>query len=165
MTLWQTLLGGSRVPALRYLPLDSAAAHHVARLHAQGGFARAWSPAECEALLAERGVVADGAVSPTGPIEAAVLSRQAADEAEMLIIMVNPALRRNGIGRALLRMHGETLLRRGVRRLFLEVDEGNGAARALYQKHGFVTAGSRAGYYPLPDGTRATALIMRCELG
>ena len=158
------LFGPRNAPPLRFVPLDSASAPDVSRLHGKGGFARGWSISECEALLADRMVVADGAVSDTGRAGAAVLSRCAADEAEMLIIVVEPDLRRSRIGARLMQAHGDTLLRKGVRRLFLEVDEHNLAARALYDRLGFVTAGSRAGYYPLPDGSQATALILRCDL-
>jgi [ribosomal protein S18]-alanine N-acetyltransferase len=169
MGMWtqlrQWLPGRRKLPPLRILALDSSAAHDLSRLHARGGFARGWSVGECEALLADRMVVADGAVTTRGLAEAIILSRIAHDEAEVLIIVVNPALRANGIGGRLFRQHCDTLTRKGVRRLFLEVDENNAAACALYQRQGFVTAGSRAGYYPLPDGTKATALILRRDLG
>jgi ribosomal-protein-alanine N-acetyltransferase len=35
----------------------------------------------------------------------------------------------------------------GAKRLFLEVEEGNGTAIALYQALGAVAVGSRPGYY------------------
>lgn len=164
MSIWQKLFGPRAAPPLRFMPLDSISAPDVSRLHGRGGFARGWSISECEALLADKTVIADGAVSDKGRAGAAVLSRCAADEAEVLIIVVDPDLRRSGIGSRLMVAHCETLLRKGIRRLFLEVEENNLAARALYDRLGFVTAGSRASYYPLPDGGRARALILRCDL-
>jgi [ribosomal protein S18]-alanine N-acetyltransferase len=149
---------------LDQLALDSAAASDVARLHSQGGFARGWSTTECESLLADKSICADGARARDGRIAAACLSRQAGDEAEILVVLVEPALRGMGAGRNLMATHLNNLSRRGVRRVFLEVDEENAAARALYARHGFVEAGHRPGYYPKADGTRATALVLRRDL-
>jgi ribosomal protein S18 acetylase RimI-like enzyme len=35
----------------------------------------------------------------------------------------------------------------------------------LYERVGFVEVGRRAGYYRRTDGTRATAVVMRKQLG
>ena len=48
--------------------------------------------------------------------------------------------------------------------IFLEVDEGNVAARGLYGKLGFSKVGERRAYYAAADGTRSTALVMRRDL-
>jgi ribosomal-protein-alanine N-acetyltransferase len=48
--------------------------------------------------------------------------------------------------------------------LYLEVEEDNKPARALYGKMGFVTAGVRKGYYRKSDGNFANALIMKLGL-
>jgi len=53
----------------------------------------------------------------------------------------------------------------GANQIFLEVDEGNAPALALYRSFGFHQVGTRKGYYPKKDGTRATALVMKAELG
>ncbi|MGL4729650.1 MAG: hypothetical protein ACRCWO_12945, partial [Bosea sp. (in: a-proteobacteria)] len=76
---------------LAQVALDSAAATDVAQLHVQGGFARGWSATECEALLADRNICADGARARNGRIAAACLSRQAGDEAEILVVLVAPS--------------------------------------------------------------------------
>ena len=49
----------------------------------------------------------------------------------------------------------------GVRSLFLEVDEGNAAARRLYERAGFAEVGRRKAYYQKADGSAATALVMK----
>jgi ribosomal-protein-alanine N-acetyltransferase len=49
--------------------------------------------------------------------------------------------------------------------MFLEVVKDNVPALALYERFGFVKVGERAGYYRRPDGTRATAVVMRKALG
>ena len=48
----------------------------------------------------------------------------------------------------------------GAERMFLEVAEGNAAARALYARTGFAGAGRRRGYYARADGSREDALIL-----
>jgi ribosomal-protein-alanine N-acetyltransferase len=158
------LFGFRHRQPLDQLALDSGAAPDVARLHHQGGFARGWSVTECEALLADRSVCADGARARNGRIAAAALSRRAGDEAEVLVVLVDPALRGLGVGHRLMDGHLTNLMRSGVRRVFLEVDENNVPARALYARLGFIEAGRRPGYYPKPDGSRATALVLRRDL-
>ncbi len=54
--------------------------------------------------------------------------------------------------------------RAGARSLFLEVADGNVAARHLYAKAGFAEAGRRAGYYVRDGGAREDALILKVAL-
>jgi [ribosomal protein S18]-alanine N-acetyltransferase len=89
-----------------------------------------------------------------------ILSRVAADEAEILTLAVRPERRRGGIGSTLLRAAMAHAAGLGAESMFLEVAVTNDAARALYEAHGFVPAGSRRRYYS--DGT--DALILRSTL-
>lgn len=93
-----------------------------------------------------------------------MLSRGAAGEAEVLTLAVDPGHRRRGIGRRLLDRHLATLAAAGVGALFLEVEDGNAAARALYAAAGFTEVGRRESYYRAADGTRPAALILRRRL-
>ncbi len=93
-----------------------------------------------------------------------IISRKVLDEAEVLTIAVASEHRRKGLAAALLADHLSTLAMERVRRLFLEVDEGNTAARALYARFGFVEKGRREGYYRKADGLRATALILQKDV-
>jgi ribosomal-protein-alanine N-acetyltransferase len=52
----------------------------------------------------------------------------------------------------------------GVRALFLEVDEANAAARALYARFGFAEVGRRPAYYRTASGVKSTALVLRRAL-
>ncbi len=92
------------------------------------------------------------------------LSRLAADEAEILTIAVDPSLRKGGVGRDLLRTHLAQATAAGANCIFLEVDEDNAAALALYARFRLVKVGERRGYYKKPDGKTASALVMRREL-
>lgn len=160
----RTLLRPELAPA-RTGPLDSANAARVAALQAEGGFARAWPPAECAAMLADASVVADGVFcgDETEPV-GFVISRAAAGEAEVISVVVARSRRGEGLGRALVRHHLDQLALRGAREVFLEVEDGNEPAERLYRHCGFREVGRRPGYYTKPDGSRVAAILMRLDL-
>ena len=150
-------------PVLRLLRPDRAGA--CARLHVQG-FAHPWSSEEFAALIANSSNVGAAALDPiTGSLRGFVLSRLAADEAEILTIAVDAAFQGKGVGRALLSENLRQASNAGARAMFLEVAQDNAPALALYERFGFVQVGERAGYYRRKDGTRAAAVVMRKALG
>ena len=59
---------------------------------------------------------------------------------------------------------GERLPAERALALFLEVDETNVPALALYRRLRFEEVGRRPAYYPGPDGQRTSALIMKRTL-
>jgi [ribosomal protein S18]-alanine N-acetyltransferase len=89
-----------------------------------------------------------------------LLARIISGEAEILTLAVVPAMRRCGIARALLGAAKTEIASRGGTAVFLEVAMGNIAARALYEREGFVEIGRRPRYYP--DGS--DALVLRLKL-
>lgn len=89
-----------------------------------------------------------------------LIARTAADQAEVLTLAVLPTLRRQQLGRALLRAAMTEARQRGAATMTLEVAVGNVAARALYQHAGFVQVGRRRRYYA--DG--ADALVLQARL-
>lgn len=145
--------------------LQADAAEACARIHGKS-FAHPWSASEFGCLIASAGTICDGAFSEASQPEVLgfVVSRQAADEAEVLTLAVDAAHRRHGIAAMLLEQHLDRLRIARVCRLFLEVNADNQPARALYARFGFVEVGQRAGYYRLADGSRATALVLSRKL-
>lgn len=149
---------------------DLRLANALARIHAAAfeGAGRAWRGPEILALMDEPAVSLflthreDGA-GDLAPVCFA-LCRVAAGEAELLTIAVAPDAMRQGLGRATLDACISRATSDGAERLFLEVGAGNLAARALYAQRGFRECGRRVGYYRLPDGTRADAVIMERRL-
>lgn len=141
--------------------LDSDQAAECSSIHA-ASFAHSWSPAEIAGLIASGAVIADGVFNGrTNQLGGFVLSRCAADEGEILTIAIAAKLRRKGLGKLLLDHHTARLRSGRIRLLFLEVDQSNEGARALYRRFGFEEVGRREAYYRLPDGSRATALVLR----
>ena len=76
-----------------------------------------------------------------------LITRAAGDEAELITIGVVRGSRNRGAGRTLLEHASDTLKASGVRTLFLEVDEANAPAIALYRTFGAEAVGRRHGYY------------------
>jgi len=151
-----------RRPAPAISAGGAADAPRLAALHA-AAFRRGWSVEEFERLLIEPNVVADRAMA--GPdLAGFVLSRLAADQAEILSIVVAPARRGRGLARKLLDVHMRRLAGYGVNSLYLEVDEHNAPARRLYAGLGFAEVGRRDGYYAQASRAAAAALVLRREL-
>lgn len=136
----------------------------LARIHATG-FHKGWSSSEFAAWLANPDrTPAYVACDAKRRVEGFALFRLAGAEAELLTLAVAPKMRGKGLGGALLAAAFEDLRQTPVREVFLEVDEGNSAALALYKKFGFSEVAKRKAYYPKPDGSAATALLMRAYL-
>ncbi len=108
-------------------------------------FGEAWTRNQALGVLAMPGVRLTLALVDDAPAGFALV-RAIMDEAELLLLAVDPARRRRGIGAALLRAVEADCAARGVRRLHLEVRAGNTAVR-LYAAQGFAPVGERRGYY------------------
>ena len=153
--LWR---GGAAVvePAT---PRDAA---KLAEIHGES-FHRGWGEGEFESLLTERNTLVHRLRLGRKIIGFAV-SRMAADEAEILSIAVAANQRGRGLSRDLLLTHLGHLAGRGVRKVFLEVEENNRPARRLYERAGFTVSGRRERYYQQPGGEQLNALLMRRDL-
>jgi ribosomal-protein-alanine N-acetyltransferase len=150
------------LPAIR--SIDPSRAADCAVLHSHG-FAHPWSAEELDQLLGAKETLCDGAFDGKAEVLLGfIISRIAADEAEILTIVVDPAQRKLGIGAKLLAAHLTNLAVARVKTLFLEVDQNNAAALALYRRFGFRQVGERKAYYRTADGGFATALVMRLDI-
>ena len=138
---------------------DAAA---IAALHA-ASFRRGWSEQEVEGLLIDRNVIAHRAMSGTAMV-GFIMSRLAADEAEILSVAVAGRRRGRGLARKLLDLHLRRLAALGARAVFLEVDEHNAPAIRLYGRAGFREISRRPNYYPGAGGKPAAALVLRRDL-
>jgi ribosomal-protein-alanine N-acetyltransferase len=137
-------------------------APRLAQLHG-ASFHRGWGEGEFEGMLGERNTLVHRQRIGRKIVGFAV-SRMAADEAEILSIAVDANHRGRGLSRRLLLTHLGHLAGRGVRTVFLEVEENNQPARRLYDRAGFAVAGRRERYYRQPGGEQLNAVLMRRDL-
>jgi ribosomal-protein-alanine N-acetyltransferase len=138
-------------------------AQAIAALHAEA-FRRGWSEDEVEQLLLDRSVLAHR-VTSRGRVCGFIMSRIAADEAEILSIAIARAQRGRRLAERLLRLHLGRLTGQGIDAVFLEVDRDNTSARRLYERAGFYEVGRREGYYRNEAGVSSAALVLRRDLG
>jgi ribosomal-protein-alanine N-acetyltransferase len=151
--------GGGR-PSIEAATLRDAP--RLAQLH-RASFHRGWGEGEFEGMIAERNTLVHRLKLGRKTIGFAV-SRIGADEAEILSIAIDAGHRGRGLSRDLLLTHLGHLAGRGVRRIFLEVEENNAPARRLYERAGFAAVGRRERYYRQDDGEQLNALLMRRDL-
>jgi ribosomal-protein-alanine N-acetyltransferase len=121
-------------------------------------FGEAWTRSQCAGILPMSGVsltIADGPDGPTG----FSLVRAVADEAELLLLAVEPSNQGHGIGHALLTEFIRAGHGKGASRLHLEVRDGNPAI-GLYLSAGFRPVGRRRSYYHGPRGETFDAVTL-----
>ena len=134
-------------PAIDIRAADSSDASVLAAIHA-ACFAKPWDAAEIGQFLGVPGCLSLlASASPAQTPQGFLIVRSAGDEAELLTLAVAQACRRLGLARALLGAAASALRVAGTKQLFLEVDQGNSAARGLYQSLGAVAVGRRPRYY------------------
>ncbi|WP_374700946.1 ribosomal protein S18-alanine N-acetyltransferase [Aureimonas sp. AU40] len=146
------------------MPLGLDDLDEAAEIHSEA-FTQSWSGDEFASLLGQGGtfgfiVRAENNHKAVG----VVLARLTVDEAEILTIAVDKAARGKGIGRLLMDNTLQYLHAERAASLFLEVEETNTAALALYRRLRFEEVGRRPAYYAGPDGTRTSALILKRAL-
>ena len=154
--------GWFRTDPPRFSDAGLADASAIATLHA-ASFQRGWSEDEIERLLLDRNVLAHRAQIGRKTI-GFILSRRAADEAEILSVATAARAQGRGIGRGLLDLHLRRLAGFEVHAVFLEVDENNDPARRLYARAGFREVARRPAYYGREGATPAAAIVLRRDL-
>jgi ribosomal-protein-alanine N-acetyltransferase len=147
-------------------PLTVADSEALSMLHHED-FVRPWSGGEFSSLLEQDTVfgygvreVGHGAKAPVG----FVLARLAAGEGEILTVAVARSHRRLGLGWRLMDAVLRELHAQRAEALFLEVDENNAPAIALYRRFGFREVGKRSNYYRSSEHGPTGALVMRRDL-
>jgi [ribosomal protein S18]-alanine N-acetyltransferase len=160
MSFWEGLLSSGPLVAM---PLDLDDIDAAAELHSEA-FARPWSGDEFASLLSQDatfGFVARRVGAKEGPPVGVVLARMAAGEAEILTIVVSKKARRQGVGRVLMDAVLQRLHADRASALFLEVDEENQGALALYRRLRFAEVGRRPAYYSDDKGRKTSALVLK----
>ena len=122
------------------------------------GFGEAWTRSQCAGILPMSGVVLLIAEEQDRPIGFG-LHRVVADEAELLLLAVDPDFHRRGIGSGLLARFIASSAQEGASQLHLEVRENNPAV-AMYRATGFSIVGRRHNYYRGAGGESYDALTL-----
>lgn len=122
-------------------------------------FGEGWTRSQCAGILPMAGVALRLARDAEGKAVGFALMRIVADEAELLLVAVDPSVQRAGIGKALLDDFIASAAARSAERLHLEVREDN-PATALYRRAGFAPVGRRRAYYRGPGGEVRDALTL-----
>jgi ribosomal-protein-alanine N-acetyltransferase len=160
MRAWLCELWSGGTAAVEPAGLRDAPA--LAQIHG-ASFHRGWGESEFDSMLTERNTLVHRLRMGRKVVGFAV-SRMAADEAEILSIAVAESHRGRGLSHTLLLTHLGHLAGRGVRTVFLEVEENNQPARRLYERAGFAVVGRRERYYRQGGGEPLNALLMRRDL-
>ncbi|MEB3768065.1 ribosomal protein S18-alanine N-acetyltransferase [Acinetobacter sp. MD2] len=98
-------------------------------------------------------------VEMAGQVVGFCILQPVVDEANLLLMAIDPSQQGKGLGFLLLEQ-SIALLKNNPVQIFLEVRESNLAAIALYEKSGFHQIDVRKNYYPQQNGGREHAIIM-----
>jgi len=132
-------------------------------------FGEAWNRAQVESALIVgnsryRLIDPDGNSPAEGqPAAGFALLRAALDEEELLLFAITPELRRRGLGAKLLAATIADARALAMRRILLEMRQGN-EAEHLYRSAGFEPVGIRRNYYRTSNGSRTDAITFALSL-
>jgi len=138
------------IPAMMAIAAGAATAAHWAR----DAYDRVFNsdqrgPARLALVMEDDSTVLTPALAGR-PLVGFIVALCAGSEWEIENIVIRNAAQRRGLGMRLLDEFLDRARAAGAEAVFLEVRESNRAARAFYQKRGFVESGRRSGYYRDP---------------
>ena len=156
--LAKNLAGGSERPpyassGVRIRPASVADIRGMIALERDSPSAAHWpEPAYARVFSADAATrIAIVAQDRERSVRGFAIARVVGEEVELENIVVDRNRRNQGLGTKLVEKIMERSQSRNASRLFLEVRESNPAARALYEKCGFVLSGRRRAYYTSPS--------------
>lgn len=125
-------------------------------------YGEAWSLTQCTGALALPGttlfLAEDQSEVLAAPLGFAIV-RTILDDAELLLIAVDPKTQRRGVGAALLADICATARAQAVHQLHVEVRHDN-SALSFYNQFDFIKVGERPNYYRRTDGQLGHALTL-----
>lgn len=124
-------------------------------------YGEAWTEIQCRGALALPGSWMLTARHDGRTVGFAIV-RTVLDEAELMLIGVDPDCQHSGVGQALLSAVFERCRTLSVEKIHVEMREDN-PARRFYINAGFTVAGQRRNYYHRLDGKSADAITF-CRL-
>ena len=136
---------------------DAALLAAMSQAHVEAGLKPSWGAARIRWHVRDAESVVLTA-RQQAMIAGFAIMRYGEDVAHLNLLAVDPAHRRRGIARALVRWLEETALTAGTFIIGLELRAGNEAARALYHTLGYHELGQIPGYY---QGVESAIRMMR----
>ncbi len=125
-------------------------------------FSDAWSEGMLNDCLSQSHYRVVACVNASGDVVGYLISAHIAGEAELLRIGVDPSMRRQGIGRLLMKVFTKLCEELLTTEAFLEVRASNLAAIALYDQFGFDIVGTRKNYYHYPQEDACLMAAIKC---
>lgn len=124
-----------------------------------------WRESDFDAAF-RQGHLCLAAQDESGTVIGFAIGRALPEEGELLLIAVDPAHRREGVGRLLLTTLEARLAESGARVMHLEVRASNRGAQRFYAALGYAVSGRRSGYYPagVHANIREDAILMSRRL-
>lgn len=132
------------------VPAGAEHAAAIARIEA-ATFPDAWSEKQILSVLLSKLSMSFVALNSDGELIAYLLGSLIVPEGEILRIATSHEHRRRGIGSHLLSEVLRRMAPEGLEDVFLEVRDGNLAAKCLYRDAGFAVCGIRKKYYKDPE--------------
>jgi ribosomal-protein-alanine N-acetyltransferase len=126
-------------------------------------FPRYWNREAFTDFFSVKGTCAFLVEENDNPV-AMMVYRISFEQADIMTIAVLPQWRRRGIAEKMLSEMLAKCRNTGVKKIFLEVEDGNISAFNLYEKCGFKQIGRRKLYYQQLDGSYTDALVMEKKL-
>ena len=137
---------------------DRAALSAVMQRAFDPRYGEAWTDGQCIAILGMPGY-ALRMLKYGQQLAGFAMTRQVAQESELLLLAVDPRWRRRGLASLLLDDWQRRVAAANVVHLYLEMRADN-EARALYEQSGFREIGLRPNYYRGNDGVMRDAVTM-----
>ena len=125
---------------------DATAISELSRDTIERGLPWSWTPRRVARSIRDRSTNVIVARQARGLAGFAIMKYEE-EEAHLLLLAVQPAQRRKGVGSALLAWLEATVGAAGIGIVRLETRARNEDARSFYRHHGFDEAGLHEGYY------------------
>lgn len=148
--------------SLEYRRVGEESAELLTRIHEEC-FPRYWNRDSFTNFFTVKNTFAV-LVENAGELAGMMVYRVVEEQADIITLATRPAFQRQGIAHKLLADALTHCKELGAEAMFLEVEEGNHAAIALYERAGFAHQGRRKLYYQQLNGTYTDALVMRKKL-
>jgi [ribosomal protein S18]-alanine N-acetyltransferase len=136
---------------------------HASRLH-KNAFYRGWSEKDIQELL-EGSLTWGLKIEENRELLGYIIWREVADEAEILTLIIDPLCQRKGYATQLLETVCNSLIKKKIFKLFIEVAEDNNGAQSFYKAHGSTYLTTRPNYVLREGGRYRSALLFVKTLG